>query len=378
MVAYLMLMRVPARAYTEQALSDYKAGLGFQATRQWKAAVGAYQAALREDPSLTMAYKGLGTVYYMAGDHRGALYFYGRYLAANPGDTATRNFAEGLRASLGPAPSGPPPAVHGGPFRPGFDLRLPFTGLLASAADVDKFYSNYSAPPASSGFTATNNVPQSGLALGGVGLGLDFGLSNGFVQGFDFLYGPARAYSVSNSASYEGSNVVTQSDTYGINQYSFLLTPGWRFKAADNVVLEPRLGLGWTNANLNAAYTLSFSPEYASQFSSYAGTYSYAASGSGFLFWPEIKGEYVVGQFGVGLSLGYLYGTPIPMKYTSISGNFGTFNAFKGYTGPPPAVGAEVGYAASSTSTSATPWSLNTGGVTVGLFVTWHVQPLFW
>jgi tetratricopeptide (TPR) repeat protein len=99
------------RAYTADALAQFQAGRQYQAARQWAPAVQAYEAALRADPSLTQAYKALGTIYYQAGDHKGALVFYDRYLTTNPGDTATKNFADGIRASLGapaPAPAAAP------------------------------------------------------------------------------------------------------------------------------------------------------------------------------------------------------------------------------------------------------------------------------
>src|ERR1700722_16628712 len=125
-----------ARAYTADALARFQAGRQYQAARQLRWAVLSYEAALKADPSLTACYKALGTIYYEAGDHRGALYFYDRYLTTNPNDTATRNFDDSLRASLGaatPAQASVPATGgengsgsaqhHGGPFRPGFDVR---------------------------------------------------------------------------------------------------------------------------------------------------------------------------------------------------------------------------------------------------------------
>lgn len=151
----LILAPCWARAYSPQALADFAAGRRYEAAGRWGPAAYAYDAALRADPSLTVTYKALGMVYYMAGDRKSALYFYDRYLSSNPGDAATRDFAVRLRAALGTAPPVVPaqtsPALgtrNHGPFRPGFDVRLPMMGILAGASDVDEFYDNYSAPPA--------------------------------------------------------------------------------------------------------------------------------------------------------------------------------------------------------------------------------------
>jgi tetratricopeptide (TPR) repeat protein len=99
----LAIIALPALggAYTAGALAQFQAGRQFQAAKAWGPAVHAYEAALKADPGLTASYKALGTVYYEAGDHKGALYFYDRYLATNPGDAATKNFADSIRASLG-------------------------------------------------------------------------------------------------------------------------------------------------------------------------------------------------------------------------------------------------------------------------------------
>src|SRR5665213_2267863 len=97
------VLPVLAQAYTADALNLFQAGKQYQAAKQLKAAVMAYRGALKADPTLTMAYKALGTVYYQAGDRKGALFFYDRYLTTNPDDTATKNFADSIRASLGQA-----------------------------------------------------------------------------------------------------------------------------------------------------------------------------------------------------------------------------------------------------------------------------------
>lgn len=234
--------------------------------------------------------------------------------------------------------------------------------------------------------TSTDNVPAAGLAWG-TGLGLDYGLSEGFVAGLDFLYGPNRSYSVSNSLGANGQNILTQNDSITINQYSLLLTPGWRFKVGDNLVVEPRLGLGVMEATMAQKTALGYSA-YATEvlqgspdayLLNAAGTYTTSSSGLGFAIWPEIRGEYLFGQFGVGLSLGYLVNTPTPQKYTAVSGNMANLAIATGQpTNTLPTVGAGVGYLASPTSTTPTRWYLNTDGLTFGLFVSYHFQPLFW
>jgi hypothetical protein len=104
LAGFLLGVSYPARAYTPQALAQFNAGRQFQAAKQWSQAAAAYNAALKADPTLTAAYKSLGTVYYQAGDRKGALYFYDRYLTYYPTDTATKAFADRLRASVaGPA-----------------------------------------------------------------------------------------------------------------------------------------------------------------------------------------------------------------------------------------------------------------------------------
>jgi len=75
-------------------------GQQFQSAEQWTKAEQAYRSALREDPTLTVAYKALGTTYYLSGDRKDALAAYDSYLESHPQDAATRKFADRLRASL--------------------------------------------------------------------------------------------------------------------------------------------------------------------------------------------------------------------------------------------------------------------------------------
>lgn len=96
----LLSVAAPARAYTRKALTQYEAGQEYQANEQWQQAEDAYQAALKADPSLVVAYKALGSAAYLSGDRPGALRYYDVYLKSYPRDSATRKFVEELRASL--------------------------------------------------------------------------------------------------------------------------------------------------------------------------------------------------------------------------------------------------------------------------------------
>jgi tetratricopeptide (TPR) repeat protein len=79
-IAGLILVPALTQAYSPQSLADFEAGRQYEASRRWAPAAYAYEAALKADPSLTVTYKALGTVYYMAGDRKSALYFYEQYL----------------------------------------------------------------------------------------------------------------------------------------------------------------------------------------------------------------------------------------------------------------------------------------------------------
>src|SRR5665213_229465 len=394
LAAGLSVLPAWSLAYAPQGVADYAAGRQYQAEGKWAPAVRAYQAALSDDRSLTVAYKALGTVYYMAGDRKGALFFYDRYLAFHASDAATKAFADRLRLALGTSSSdGAQPmtasesaseAHLGGPFRPGFELRMPLTAVFAGAADVDEFYDTPFKGSSSSGLAATNNKPASSLAWAS-GVGLDYGWSKGFVMGTDLLFGPNRFNTATNALSFYGNNIFTEKDDFAINQLALMLTPGWRFKVGNNMVVETRLGLGIMEASMVQTETDTFSA-YAtaalagSPVLNAAGTYSASSSGLGFAIWPEVRGEYLFGQFGVGVSLGYLLNTPTPQKYTAVSSNMSNLASLQGPNPalPLPTVGAGVGYEASPSSTTPTRWYLNTDGLTMGIFISYHFRSVFW
>jgi tetratricopeptide (TPR) repeat protein len=143
-------MPVLARGYKPESLAQYQAGQRYQRARHWRLAVLAYDAALAADPSLLAVYKNLGAVYYEMGDRKGALYYYDRYLASYPGDSATRTVAGSLRvADEVTLPSAPVSVTaevspRSGIFNSGFDVRGSAMGIMASGADVAEFYGWYS------------------------------------------------------------------------------------------------------------------------------------------------------------------------------------------------------------------------------------------
>src|ERR1700677_1580844 len=99
-VAGILILPAAASAYTAEAMADYQAGNRYDAAKQLRMAGLSYEAALRADPNMTGAYAAMGRVYFEAGDHKGALYYYDRYLAYHPDDTATKDFADNLRVSI--------------------------------------------------------------------------------------------------------------------------------------------------------------------------------------------------------------------------------------------------------------------------------------
>jgi hypothetical protein len=315
----LALAAGAAHADRNQALADFNQGKQFQAARQWRPAILAYDAALKADPGFFYAYKALGTVYYMAGDHRGALSFYDLYLRQQPGDAATRAFAAGIRATLtAPAPAmavqkaipaaAASPASKAGPaLAEGFDVRAFLAGVMDSGSDL------------AADFPGTH--VGSCVALGG-GLGVDYGWNFGPVLGADVLIGPSRSHSLAAGNS---------SATATISSMGAFLSGGWRFVPMAHVVLEPRLGLGLLSSSLQ----ISGSPD--------------SASGIGYGFWPELRGEYEVGNWGLGLSLGYLSTNTASLTDTT------------------------SGQALVIQGNSV---SLATGGPSFSLFAVYHFQPL--
>lgn len=319
----LVVLGLPTAAQADrpEALKDFNQGKQYQASRQWRQAIQCYSAALKTDPSFYYSYKALGTVYYQAGDHRGALAYYDLYLKSAPGDAATQAFAEKIRAELGGArrpvaeatptsAPGTPSAQPGGQaaqtLHAGFDVRAFGLGVMDSGSDLVADFPGISA--------------SSCFATGG-GLGLDYGLGVGFVAGLDLMTGPNRS---------QGLSAGTSSATATVSNLCGFVNAGWRFPLFRDFVLEPRLGLGFVSGTLAIAGLDS-------------------SSGSGFGVWPELRGEYEAGNWGLGLSLGYLISS-IPTLTDSTTGQ------------------ADVVQNNNVT--------LQTGGPSVDLFVVYHFDPL--
>jgi len=360
-----------ARAYSRESLADYRAAKRFQAAKEWRQAVLAYDAALTADPSFVGINKDLGAVYYEMGDHKGALYYYDRYLAAYPKDGVTRTFADSLGVAdevalpsiSGPAPLTAEVSPRSGPFNPGFDIRGSVMGIMASGADVAEFYDWYSPSIyAGSTYTGPGSVLAQGFELGG-----DYGNADGLVYGLDLLYGPLRKDNATIVFPDGSGGTVTEKDTYNIDQFAVMVTPGWRFRLGKSFVLEPRLGLGIMNATwaYSQNYTFDRAAVANGDPSYYTNTTYNASSGRdpGYAVWPELRAEYLFGRFGLGLSVGYLLNTDTEMRYSS--------------SAPGVNVGNPVGYDPSPTATSASIWYLNSSGFSASIYCVWHFQPLF-
>ena len=291
--------------------ADYLAGQRFQAARRWGPAAQQYLKALKDDPQAYGCYRALGTLYYEAGDRHGALAYYDRYLALNPGDTATRAFADALRAQLGgrsatvAAPAAARPAPSGG-----FSLRLDAAAVMNDGSDVASLY---------------QASPPGGLGAA-VGVGLDYALADGLVGGLDLVYGPLRTYNV-NIIGYG----ITQK--WAISNFMVGVNPGWRFKLAHHWLVEPRLELGYMASSTTLTDNV--------------GDPAATLSAGGFEAWPQLRGEYVFGHWGIGASLGYLWAmlSPVtsdqntqPIPNPSGSGN----------------------------------WVMNNGGLSMGFFGAYH------
>ena len=296
--------------------ADFLLGQKYQAAKQWGPAAKADLQTFKDDHQAYWAYKALGTVYYQAGDKRGALAYYDRYLAINPKDTATKAFANSLREQQGgaaPALANSPAAVqrdHGG-----FSVRLDLGGVMNDGADVASLYS-----ASSPGGFAT-----------GLGFALDYALEGGFVGGVDFIYGPSRSYDVSIIG-------MSETDHWAINNMVFGVSPGWRFKLAQHWMIEPRVMLGYMLDSTTV--------------SSSAGGPSDDLSASGLAIWPQVRGEYVFGKWGVGGSLGYLMANLSPVT-----------DKTAGESVPDPSGSGN--------------WVMKNGGVSFALYGAYHFNPPF-
>lgn len=319
----LLVMVAAARADTAGATAAFKKAQQFQAAKQWGAAVKEYQAALAADSKYVWAYKGLGTTYYQAGDKKGALAYYDKYLAANPSDVQTKAFADRLRAETGggavAASGAAPPAekpVNTKPYKPGLSFGLGLGFVMAGADDLNK---------PSAGSTYTGPTYGSSFALGG-DLAVDYGLKGGFVIGGKFGFGPNRSHSI----TYTGGGK-SQVD---ISNMALMLDPGYRFGLGHVGWLEVRVPLGYLMTTETASYT---APGYSA---------STKYTGSGYLLNPNVAFGKMLGQhFGLNLGVGYMISS------------VGALTDDKG----------NVSYYYPAGSTTKTNFTLNTGGIGVRL-----------
>jgi hypothetical protein len=310
-----------ARADRAAALADFNQGKQYQAARQWRQAIQCYTASLKADPGFYYADKALGTVYYQAGDHRGALAYYDLYLKSAPADGPTRAFADRIRAELGGAkpvqaaatpaaqPASQPGAQAGQALKGGFDVRAFGGGVLDSGSDLAADFSQVTV--------------GSCFAIHG-GLGVDYGWPIGAVLGLDLVDGPNRSNSL---------NVPGAAATANISSFGAFLNAGWRFHPWQDIDLEARLGVGFLSSTLQITGQGSSDPW----------------SGSGIGVWPELRGEYEVGNWGLGLSLGYLASNTPSLTDTTTN---------------------------QAVTIQNTKVTLQTGGPSVGLFVVYHFDPL--
>lgn len=239
----------------------------------------------------------------------------------------------------------------------------------ANAADVDEFYLDNGPWPGS-----TIVKPSAALAWG-LGLGVDYGMAQGFVFGLDAQYGPSRSQPGSWTWPDPWGGTDVENDGWWSWQMAFLLTPGWRFKLGDAFVVEPCVALGLMPAWLNTTLDTTYSAQgQAPPWNERNSNLSYEAYGLGYAIQPQIKAEYIFGRFGFGLSVGYLYNTPTTLKYTSISNpqNVPLPSGFK--------VGDTVTYypsVAAQNSNSPSNWAMNTSGFSGSIYATYYFKPLF-
>jgi hypothetical protein len=120
----------------------------------------------------------------------------------------------------------------------------------------------------------------------------------------------------------------------------------------------------------NLTENVSGTPDATSESDGYSSfSEAFKSFGIGYAIWPEVRGEYLFGQFGLGASVGYLLNTGTTMKYTSVPSGLGS--------GPDvPADGGTVETPNYSTG-DYTPWALSTSGFSFSIYGVWHFRPLF-
>jgi hypothetical protein len=171
-------------------------------------------------------------------------------------------------------------------------------------------------------------VPSNSDVAAYFGLGGDYAFRSGFVVGMDWMDGPLRRHTL-GGAAYSFSGVVS------VNNVSGFITPGWRVSPLPDLLVEARLGLGLVDAT---------------EVVQVDGVGNFTYTGLGYGVWPEIRAEYEIGHWGLGLSAGYLASLvdSVADSNGQILQNVNASNA-----------------------------TLHTEGVSLALFGTYHFTPVF-
>lgn len=310
----------------DPARADFQSGVQLQQSKQYGPAIRAYLKAIQENPNYVGIYKSVGTCYYYAGDKRGALYYYHLYLRSYPNDQSTASFVQSLEGSSSASAEGGSKPQHENANMPtGFDLRLAFGGLYNDGSDINTFLIGDNPDPAVS-------TSLSGSFGYYIGLGGDYVFQNGFLLGLDVMDGPNRSYTLTLT-----DGPISDSINIDISSFSFFVSPGWRFQVAPKILLEPRVGLGYTNSSINISSDI----------------YSASGTANGFSAWPMLRAEYEMGAWGIGLSLGYLIASLSPVTGSNSRDESATF------------------LVVNSDGTTSN-WTMNNGGPTFGLDLTYH------
>jgi hypothetical protein len=319
-VALTAVSGLPAEAPSARASFD--AGMKAQSDKRWGDAVRDFRAALASDPSAIYVIKALGNTYYLAGDRRGALYYYRQYLSKNPRDSATQKFADNLQAALDDAASraaspsvgtDTPSGADADAIKGGVDVRLDAGFVVNGGSDIEKLLPDST--------VSTAFAPW-------VGLGLDYAFPSGLTLGLDVYDGQWRSYSISDAS---GDSL----GTLDISAFGFQGTPGWRFRFFDRLLVEPCLGLGYEKSSVTVNFT---------------GDTATTDSASGFTLWPQVRAEWLWDHWGLGGELGYLISNTSAVK--DPQGN---------------AILAADG----------SNWALQNGGLTLGVYGSYHFTPPF-
>jgi hypothetical protein len=299
-----------ADADADAALAHFKAGKAAANAGNDGKAIAEFKKALKSFPDYYQAHRALGKVYESEGKKDLALAQFKAVLTLKSDDAYALAAVKRLKGDDEDAPGSAEVAPKPKASRhrrtevaeerdtedlSGFSVHVPLMAMLSSSSDMSTYFTN-----------------QGGSASGGnfawgVGIGGDYCFKFGLVLGADILDGPHRSGSGSIPGGYYNAEYdwVNGNDTvnYSVDQDTLLFTPGWRFHLAPKFYLEPRLGLGLSFITFNVSDNSNYSD------------YNYTTYGTSFVFWPEVRAEYLVatlpweGQIGVGAEVGYFYGT---------------------------------------------------------------------